>query len=65
VADFENDTYVRLLFDDTAYDLSAYTLETAADTTPPSQQPLLEFYGNLGDNDYCLLGSAIITVGEP
>jgi len=65
VIDFDNDKYVRLLFADTEYDISAYTLETSGDEAAATLMVEIgcdntsEGEGGMGLADY------ILTQAEP
>lgn len=65
VVDFETDKYIRLLFNDVSYDLSAYSLNSSSSTIIPHLAPRLYFYGRSGENDYCQVDGVILKQGEP
>jgi hypothetical protein len=65
VGDFAADKYVRLLYNEVEYDLSAYSLRLAAAPDIAQQRVTLRHLGRSGQNDKALVGSVILTVGEP
>lgn len=65
VVDFSAGKYVRLLLDDVLYDLSAYGLEVTADVYYDHIDCAFYHYARAGQNDYCLIGSVIVTQDEP
>jgi len=64
VVDVQNREYVRFMIDQSEYSLAGIKPEVLADTSDPR----LEFYvfvaSRDGQNDYIIVDSAIITVGE-
>jgi len=65
VADFDTKKYVRVLYNDTEYDVSAYDLYESPDLDIDNQKTVLNIAGRTGSNDTATLGHVIITVGEP
>jgi hypothetical protein len=65
VADFEAGRYVRLLHNETEYDLSTILMYTGAGVTDHRQYLEVYLKGLLGDNGQAKLGRVIITAGEP
>lgn len=64
VADFDADQYVRLLYNENEYDISAYGLRVEAATDIAQQRATFRHLGRSGQNDKAFIGNAIITVGE-
>jgi hypothetical protein len=65
VADFEVGRYVRLLHNETEYDLSGVLMYTGTGVTDHRQYLEIYLKGLLGENDKAKLGRVIITAGEP
>jgi hypothetical protein len=65
VADFKTLKYVRLMYDNNEYDLSAFTIAQAANADTPNRYVGWRFTGVAASNKYALVGHAIISVGEP
>ena len=65
VCDFDSDCYVRLLFNDRVYDLSAYGLRIAAATDIPQYRMALGQISRAGYNDRASVGYIILTGNEP
>lgn len=65
VADFENNTYIRLLYDQTEYDLSAYNLyeENAVDVAQHRMN--IYHHSSAGDNDVAYVDRVILSANEP
>lgn len=64
VVDFSTDYYVRFLFGNTSYDLSAYPLRVEGDPSDPHINISIWLYGRVGENDACNLDGVIITQNE-
>jgi hypothetical protein len=65
VGDFRTGKYVRVIYNATEFDVSAYAMYTEADASPDNQEVKIWFVGRAGFNDLASVGHAIITVGEP
>ncbi len=64
VADFTEDKYVRFMVDRDEYDLSAYSLYAAANTTYRYLLIAARLTGRAGENDYCYVDGVIVTQEE-
>uniref|UniRef100_A0A6M3M211 Uncharacterized protein n=1 Tax=viral metagenome TaxID=1070528 RepID=A0A6M3M211_9ZZZZ len=65
VADFETREYVRLILNDTTYDLSAYGIHVSAPVTDPHIVSFYEIWGELAGVRYSDIDNYIITKNEP
>jgi len=65
VIDIENDKYVRFLFDEKSYDLSAYALNVAGSALLPNLGLYIEVVTNLAANLSIYVDDAINTQNEP
>ncbi len=65
VGDFETNKYVRLIYDNTEYDLSAYDLYYSSIPLEVCQYIFFSLVSRSGQNDYCHVGRCIITGNEP
>jgi len=65
VADFENDEYVRVMFDDQEYDLADIPIYTAASAELAHVRVYVSIFGLDGENDVMILDSAVFTIDEP
>jgi len=65
VADLSTNKYVRFMINQTEYDLSAYSMQTVANTEAPKVLVRLYFYSNTGSNNTCLVDGVIVTQNEP
>jgi len=65
VADFEDDEYVRLMFDDTEYDLSGEGIYVSASAELAQFRPYFIFVGTDGNNDNAYLDAVVVTIDEP
>lgn len=65
VVDLSGDTYVRLMLDQTTYDLSDYALYTATSAAEPRLFVWLEVESRAAQNDYVYIDGVIITHNEP
>ena len=65
VCDFNNDRYVRLLFNEHKYDLSDYGLNVAVAPDIPQHRMDLFQYSRAGYNDMLDIGYIVLTGNEP
>lgn len=65
VVDFVTNDYVRIIFNDTEYDISEYPLYETTTTEVPFYYVTLRLTGNAGDNDLAQVSHMVVTVGEP
>lgn len=65
VGDFEDDLYLRLTVNSTAYDLSAYPLYVFANADPPGLRSDLKLWGIAAVNGYMYYDDIILTQNEP
>lgn len=66
VVDFENDVYVRALFNSREFDLSEYVVKTTSNTAVgPLNQCRPIFIGRASNTDYCHISHMILTANEP
>lgn len=65
VADFANGTYLRLIVNETEYDLSDYTAYSFANATNPHILVTITMYSNVGTNAVVYVDDLIVTRNEP
>jgi len=65
VVDFDNDKYIRLILNNTEYDLSAYSFEKKADATNQRLFTRVRAYTATAANNVMYLDDAIWTQNEP
>lgn len=65
VVDMETKQYVRALYDDEEFDISAYSTPVSAASDTPEARLILYLVGRNGHNDSAVIGHVIVTVGEP
>lgn len=65
VGDFDNDLYLRLIVNSTAYDLSDYALYVFANADPPGLRVDLKLWGVAATNGYMYYDDIILTQNEP
>ena len=65
VVDFDANRYMRLLFDDERYDLSAYALNSVASAEQRHYWLSVRMTGRLTYNDAAYVGHVILTGNEP
>lgn len=65
VVDFEEDEYVRLMYNQNEYSLAGIAIPTVANADPPQHRIDTQFQGRAGNNDVCYIGRTILTGNEP
>lgn len=65
VVDFSTDKFVRLMFAQTEYDISSYSLRTSSDTTSPMLEEWLQLTSKGSDAGEVTLDDYILTQAEP
>jgi hypothetical protein len=65
VGDFGTGKYVRLLYNDMEYDISAYTMDTGAGSATPDMKCELTLQGRAANLDQANIGLIVLTAGEP
>ena len=65
VTDFENDKYVRVLFNQNVYDMAEIPIYQDTSSVGPYLRCVLEIFPRVGQNDYVYIGNVVFTVNEP
>lgn len=65
VGDYDNDKYVRLMFNNTIHSLADIGLYVHSSSTMPACYFQLRMKSRSGENDYCSLDRVIVTTDEP
>jgi len=64
VVDLTNETYIRCLFNEVSYDLSAHAVSSASAPGTPYIKCMIELYSRYGNNDVAYVDDVVFTVAE-